>query len=54
MLGPPLVGFMAEISSLRMGIACTLLGAALLLVLADRGLGELTSERLGGPKQGRL
>jgi predicted MFS family arabinose efflux permease len=48
MLGPPLVGFMAEVSSLRLGIASTLLGAALLLVLARRGLGELARERLGG------
>jgi len=48
MLGPPLVGFMAEISSLRLGIASTLLGVALLLVLARRGLGEPARERLGG------
>ncbi|MGA0882464.1 MAG: MFS transporter [Burkholderiaceae bacterium] len=40
MLGPPLVGFMAEISSLRLGIASTLIGVALLLVMARRGLGQ--------------
>lgn len=40
MLGPPLVGFLAEVSSLRMGIAFTLLGVALLLLLARRGLGH--------------
>jgi predicted MFS family arabinose efflux permease len=40
MLGPPLVGFMAEVSSLRIGIASTLIGAALLLVMARRGLGQ--------------
>lgn len=54
MLGPPLVGFLAEASSLRVGIAATLLGAALLLLLAKRGLGELARERLGGAQQGRL